>query len=82
MTRTLQFVLLYLPSISFAQTFLPMDTLKVYPAEIRAKVTDQTLLPVIFLTGHSTQPNIPIGEIRNRTWNTIDEIKKAVHNKD
>jgi hypothetical protein len=36
---------------------------------------NQKVLPVIFLTGHSTQPNVGVEDIRNRTWRTIDEIK-------
>lgn len=41
---------------------------------------NQKILPVIFLMGQSTQPEIGVGEIRNRTWKTIEEIKKIVHN--
>lgn len=37
---------------------------------------NQKILPVIFLTGHSSQPEIGVEEIRNRTWKTIEEIKK------
>ena len=36
----------------------------------------QKVLPVIFLIGQTTQPNIGVGEVRNRTWGTIEEIKK------
>jgi hypothetical protein len=42
---------------------------------------NQKVMPVIFLTGQSTQPNISVGEIRNRMWKTIEEIKKTVLNK-
>ena len=41
---------------------------------------NQKILPVIFLTGQSTQPEIGVEEIRGRTWKTIEEIKKTVHN--
>lgn len=41
---------------------------------------NQKILPVIFLTGQSTQPDIPVGEVRNREWKTLEEIKKTVHN--
>ncbi len=43
--------------------------------------SDQTLLPVLFLTGHSTQSDITFGEIRNRTWYTLYELKNAVQGK-
>lgn len=41
---------------------------------------NQKVMPVIFLTGQSTQPDITVGEVRNREWKTIEEIKKTVHN--
>tara|TARA_B100001109_G_C18861951_1_gene474485 strand:- start:602 stop:1291 length:690 start_codon:yes stop_codon:yes gene_type:complete len=37
---------------------------------------NQKVLPVIFLTGHSTQPEIKVEEIRNRSWKTLEEIIK------
>lgn len=40
---------------------------------------NQKVLPVIFLTGHSTQPEIGVEEIRNRTWKTIEEIKSIIN---
>ena len=36
---------------------------------------NQKILPVIFLLGHSTNPENGVEEIRNRTWKTIEEIK-------
>ena len=41
---------------------------------------NQKVLPVIFLTGHSTQPEIGVEEIRNRNWKTIEKVSKTVHN--
>jgi hypothetical protein len=41
---------------------------------------NQRVMPVIFMTGQSTQPDIPVGEVRNREWKTLEEIKKTVHN--
>lgn len=41
---------------------------------------NQNVMPVIFLIGHSTQPDITVEEIRNREWKTIEEIKKTVYN--
>ena len=41
---------------------------------------NQKVMPVIFLKGQSTQPDIPVGEVRNREWRTIEEINKSVHN--
>jgi len=38
MTRLLQFILLLLPSLSFGQMFMQMDTLTEYPTEIQSKV--------------------------------------------
>ncbi|MFP5471897.1 MAG: hypothetical protein ACLGGV_09910 [Bacteroidia bacterium] len=37
---------------------------------------NQNVMPVIFLKGHSTQPENRVEEIRSRTWKTIEEIKK------
>lgn len=37
---------------------------------------NQNVMPVIFLTGQSTQPDSPVSEVRNREWKTIEEIKK------
>ncbi len=41
---------------------------------------NQKVMPVLFLKGQSTQPDIPVSEVRNREWKTIEEIKKSVHN--
>ena len=41
---------------------------------------NQKIMPAIFMTGQSTQPDIPVGEVRNREWKTLEEIKKTVHN--
>jgi hypothetical protein len=38
---------------------------------------NQKILPVLFLSGQSTQP-FPIEEIRNREWHTLDELMKTV----
>ncbi len=32
-------------------------------------------IPAIFFNGHSTQPNIKVGEIRNIKWTTLNELK-------
>jgi len=40
---------------------------------------DQPTFPVIFFTGHSTQP-YEVTEIETRTWLTLEEIKEKVHN--
>jgi hypothetical protein len=38
---------------------------------------NQKVLPVLFLSGQSNQP-IPIAEIRNRAWHTLEELTQMV----
>ncbi|MEM6264127.1 MAG: hypothetical protein AAGI38_16550, partial [Bacteroidota bacterium] len=39
---------------------------------------NQEILPVIFLLGNSTQPEIEVAEIRNSTWKTLKDVKDLV----
>ena len=41
---------------------------------------NQTIFPAIFFQGHSTQPNVQVGEIKEIEWMNIDEIKVRTHN--
>jgi hypothetical protein len=45
-------------------------------SSLKFLVENQKVLPVLFLTGHSIQPANGVEEIRNRSWKTLEEIKK------
>ena len=42
--------------------------------------SNQTVFPAIFFQGHSTQPNVQVGEIREIEWMNIEELKVRTHN--